>query len=63
MTRAKEAYEKRRYYHPIQKDHVTFIETSEKTGGEYTLTEVELTPGGGNILHYYLTYAEHFEVL
>ncbi len=55
--------EKRRYYHPIQKDYATFLETSEETGGERTLIEVELAPGGGNTPHYHLTYDEHFEVL
>jgi len=55
--------EKRRYYHPIQKDYATFLETSEETGGEYTLIEVEVAPGGGNAPHYHKTYDEHFEVL
>ena len=39
----------RRYYHPIQKDYATFLETSEETGGEYSLIEVEVAPGGGTI--------------
>ena len=54
---------KRRYYHPGQKDYATFLETSEETGGERTLIEIELAPGGGNAPHYHLTYDEHFEVL
>jgi mannose-6-phosphate isomerase-like protein (cupin superfamily) len=53
----------RRYYHPIQKDYATFLETSEETGGEYSLIEVEVAPGGGNNPHYHKTYDEHFEVL
>ena len=53
----------RRYYHPLQKDYATFLKTSEETGGEYTLIEVEVAPGGGNAPHYHKTYAEHFEVL
>jgi len=53
----------RRYYHPIQKDYATFRKTSEETGGECTLIEVEVAPGGGNAPHYHKTYAEHFEVL
>src|SRR3712207_6255625 len=57
------AGEDRRYYHPIQKDHATFLKTSEETGGEYSLIEVEAAPGGGNAPHYHKTYAEHFEVL
>jgi quercetin dioxygenase-like cupin family protein len=53
----------RRYYHPLQKDYATFLKTSEETGDEYTLIEVEVAPGGGNAPHYHKTYAEHFEVL
>ena len=53
----------RRYYHPGQKDYATFLETSEETGGDRTLIEIELAPGGGNTPHYHLTYDEHFEVL
>jgi quercetin dioxygenase-like cupin family protein len=55
--------ERRRYYHPIQKDYATFLKTSEETGGEYSLIEVEVAPGGGNQPHYHKTYDEHFEVL
>src|SRR3712207_5356398 len=54
---------KRRYYHPGQKDYATFLETSEESGGERTLIEIELAPGGGNAPHYHVTYDEHFEVL
>jgi quercetin dioxygenase-like cupin family protein len=53
----------RRYYHPLQKDHATFLETSEETGGEYTLIEIEVAPGGGNPPHYHKTYDEYFEVV
>jgi mannose-6-phosphate isomerase-like protein (cupin superfamily) len=53
----------RRYYHPFQKDYANFLKTSEETGGEYTLIEVEVAPGGGNAPHYHKTYDEHFEVL
>ena len=52
-----------RYYHPIEKDWPTFLETSEETGGEHTLVEVEVAPGGGTEPHYHKTYDEHFEVL
>jgi len=59
--RAKDAIDdlkagKRRYYHPGQKDYATFLETSKETGGERTLIEIELAPGGGNVPHYHLTY-------
>jgi hypothetical protein len=40
------AGERRRYYHPEQKDYATFLETSEETGGERTLIEIEVAPGG-----------------
>ena len=63
-TRAPRAgEERRRYYHPIEKDYATFLKTSEETGGEYTLIEVEVAPGGGTEPHYHKTYDEHFEVL
>ena len=57
------ASEDRWIYNPVQKDRATFLETSEETGGEYTLIEVEVAPGGGNAPHYHLTYDERFEVL
>ncbi len=53
----------RRIYNPIQKDYATFLETSEETGGERTLVEIEVAPGGGTPPHYHLTYAEHFGVI
>jgi quercetin dioxygenase-like cupin family protein len=53
----------RRYHHPIQDDTATFLLTSGETGGERTLIEIELAPGGGNAPHRHLTYDEHFEVL
>jgi quercetin dioxygenase-like cupin family protein len=53
----------RRYYHSLQKDYATFLETSEESGGEHTLIEIEVAPGGGNEPHYHKTYEEHFEVI
>lgn len=61
--REKEKIGARRIYNPIQKDYATFLETSEEAGGERTLIEIEVAPGGGTPPHYHLTYAEHFEVL
>jgi mannose-6-phosphate isomerase-like protein (cupin superfamily) len=55
--------DERRIYNPVQKDAATFLQTSEETGGERTLAEVEVAPGGGTRPHYHKTYAEHFEVL
>lgn len=53
----------RSIYHPIQRDRVTFRRTSAETGGEYSLLEIELEPGGGNALHRHRTYSERFTVL
>jgi quercetin dioxygenase-like cupin family protein len=53
----------RRIYNPIQKDYVTFLETSASTGGKRSLHEIELAPGGGNVPHYHLNFDERFEVL
>ena len=53
----------RRIYNPVQKDTATFLQTSEETGGERTLIEIEAAPGGGTVPHYHKTYDEHFEVL
>jgi quercetin dioxygenase-like cupin family protein len=53
----------RRIFNPIQKDYVTFLKTSDETGGAYTLVEVELAPNGGVGLHYHKTYSERFECL
>ena len=63
MSNVKTHDDKRRIYNPVQKDAATFLETSEETGGERTLIEIESAPGGGTTPHYHKTYAEHFEVL
>ena len=48
---------------PVIGDEVTFVRTASETGGEHALARVLLKPGGGNPLHYHLTYAEEFEVV
>lgn len=53
----------RRYYNPVEEAYATFLKTSDETGGEYTLIEVEVAPGGGTAPHYHKTYSERFEVL
>ncbi len=53
----------RRIYNPVQRDAATFLETSEETGGERTLAELEVAPGGKVTPHYHLTYSERFKVL
>jgi quercetin dioxygenase-like cupin family protein len=35
-------------------------QTAHESGGEVTLVEVELAPGGGNGLHYHRSYTERF---
>src|SRR3954462_10282208 len=49
-------------YSPVQKDRATFLTTSRGSGGELTLIEIELAPGGGNSLHYHTAFTEHFLV-
>ena len=41
---------------------MTFLESSEETGGERTVIELEAAPGGGTTPHYHLTYSEGFRV-
>ena len=53
----------REIYNPIQRDRVTFLKTAAETGGELTLLEMEVAPGGGNGLHIHATYAERFTVI
>ncbi len=52
----------RRIFNPIQKDAITFVRTAEETGGAYSLLDMEVAPGGGNLLHYHGSFAEHFTV-
>lgn len=54
---------KRVFYNPVIGDKATLIKTAEETGGETTLIEVVVNPGGGNVLHRHVDYAERFEVL
>jgi mannose-6-phosphate isomerase-like protein (cupin superfamily) len=52
-----------RIHNPIIKDTVTFIETCAESGGERTVLEIALAPGGGNPLHVHRSYDERFDVL
>jgi mannose-6-phosphate isomerase-like protein (cupin superfamily) len=54
---------RRRIVNPVQGDAVTFLETSEESGGERSLGELEVAPGGKVTPHYHLSYTERFEVL
>jgi len=53
----------REIYNPVQRDRVTFLKTADETGGELTLLEMEVAPGGGNSLHIHTTYSERFAVI
>ena len=46
---------------PLKKERTTFIKTSTETGGEYSLVEVELEPGGGVDPHYHRYLDEEFQ--
>ncbi len=54
---------RRTIYNPLQKDWATFLETAEESGGTRTRLELVVAPGGGNMPHIHLTYAESFEVV
>jgi mannose-6-phosphate isomerase-like protein (cupin superfamily) len=54
---------RRRIVNPVQGDAVTFLETSEESGGERSLGELEVAPGGRVTPHYHLSYTERFEVV
>ena len=53
---------KRTIVNPIIKDTVTFLQTSQESGGKITEGEITLMPGGGNPLHYHKTYSETFKM-
>ena len=50
----------RTIYNPVFDDTVTFKRFSYETGGEYTLLEIDLAPGGGNAMHYHNRFTETF---
>lgn len=50
----------RTIYNPVFDDTVTFKKFSYETGGEYTLLEIDLAPGGGNAMHYHNRFTETF---
>jgi mannose-6-phosphate isomerase-like protein (cupin superfamily) len=63
MTTATSHAPERMFSNPLIKDVVTFVETSDETGGKYTHVGVMLAPGGGNQLHRHLTFDEEFRVV
>ncbi|MCC5834200.1 MAG: cupin domain-containing protein [Opitutales bacterium] len=50
----------RQIQNPVFDDTVTFVKYSYETGGEYTLLEIELGPGGGNPTHFHERFTETF---
>lgn len=52
-----------RIENPAQDDIVVFLETSEESGGERTLLEMDVAPGGKVLPHRHHGYAESFRVL
>jgi len=50
----------REVYNPIFDDTVTFKKFSAETEGAYTLLEIDLGPGGGNIPHFHQRFTETF---
>jgi len=54
---------KRTIVNPVIKDSVTFIQTSEESGGKVSEAEIKLMPEGGNPLHYHKTYSETFTAI
>jgi quercetin dioxygenase-like cupin family protein len=54
--------EQRRFYNPVQKDYVTFLETSRESNGKRTHGLLEVAPGGKVAPHYHNTFSETFVV-
>ena len=51
--------------HPALGDRLTFLRTTQETGGDYLLCQVELPPRSATegAMHYHLSFVETFEVL
>jgi len=56
----KELIAKRIFVNPIYKDRAIVLETSNETGGVYSLGELEVAPGGGNFMHTHSAFEETF---
>ncbi|AWH86768.1 cupin [Flavobacterium album] len=48
------------YYNPVNGEYTRILESSEDTNGAYSLLEVSLSPGGGNLVHYHTRFTEEF---
>ena len=49
----------RRHENPVLGDVATILETAAETGGDRTVIEVEVAPGGGTHPHVHRAFAEH----
>ena len=54
---------KKTIVNPVIKDSVTFLQTSDESGGIISEADITLLPGGGNPLHYHKTYSETFTAI
>lgn len=45
---------------PVFKDRLTILKSSEETAGLYSVHELEVAPGGGNMLHIHKGFTETF---
>ena len=54
---------RRVFENPVIGDRAILVKSAEETGGEYTLFQIEVVPGGGNELHIHEDYTEKFEVV
>ncbi|MBL7844930.1 MAG: cupin domain-containing protein [Cyclobacteriaceae bacterium] len=54
---------RRVFINPLIGDKATLIKSAEETNGAYSLLEIELVPGGGNLVHAHDLFSESFRVL
>ena len=57
------AMKKRFFENSIIKDRVMLVESSNETGGAYTLIELQLQPGSVNQLHYHTRLVKKFTAI
>ena len=51
---------KQTIFNPELKETISFIKTSAETNGLYSELEILLERGGGNLMHYHISYTELF---
>jgi len=59
----KELKPRRVFINPVFKDKATVLKSNAETGGEYSLGELEVSPGGGNFLHSHSAFEETFTAI